>query len=974
MERFAIGRRWVVALALLALVATVVAVLATRGGHELGMDEVRYTDGKSRELPPVAAGAKKLAAGSAELRKELARGSTGGARVRTLHGRIQAATRELTDQFGRDRRRLRQLGADGALDRLGTLEERTEKALAALDDALDHKSASAARRALDRLSAEPDPPALSTELPLRSDNAHPGAPSLGAAIAPAYQAPTGSVEPSSLPREPSDDDRAAAPEGDTGGTVDAQASALGDDPIRIYEWVRNEIGFEPYLGIRKGAAGTLYERSGNDADQAALLVALLRAADVPARYVHGTARLPIDQAANWLGLDTGAGDKASVAPDLLASAGIPARAIAYGDTIRYVDFDHVWVEAHVPQAAYRGVEENAGSRTWAPLDPSIKTNRFVRPVDMSDVIEPLGTELQDEIAGGIEHAGDDSVTLTPPSELRASFESAIGDAAAAFRQRAGDQITIGKAVGSHSVEHEELGYLPASLPFVEREVDAEWRAVPEELVATVSVQLAGADFDPSRAARSDAEPSISYSAETWKLFGKRLTLGYAPATEGDAEVIDAYHGLLSTPAYAAELIPVLRLDGNVVGRGGRATVGWFQGLAVTFDEPGQRAATVRNPAQVGAISAIVVDPASVSPARVRANAARLSELGPETTEANAMTDARAGTLLSAAGDLYFARNDGMNRMLARAGGVQQQRQLSGALTATALATDYVVGFPVAIGFAGLSIDVDQDMQSIVSNDGDDDRVEAYLAQSGLHASYSEGRGFEGALSGRPASTAHVFQQAAEQGIPLHVVAPSNIEQSLATVDAPSSAEAEIRNAVSLGQLVTIPRSPVRIGGFHGTAYTIEDLDSGAAAFRLSNGTNGGSLIRAIDQQFEENITAMLMNIGMLKGWVAQSGNGMFVQGNEVFAPSAPDGEYCDVFVDPQGAAIALMAILIAKAAIDQPKDAKGSAKALLDSFFGQYYLPENMRVDLVKTANIALLYTMLYTESRMIALNCLPLG
>jgi transglutaminase-like putative cysteine protease len=973
----------VLLLLVLAVVAVVAVHVATRGAQRPVPAEVRYADAPSGRSPAISSSARKLATSAAALRALLEssptarRGETRSEPMSVLHARVEAAADELTDQLARDRDRLRDLGAERALTRLTTIERRTKSAVSALDAALDGRSGRAALRALRRLSPEPAASSTSSDLAFRTADRRPGAPKLAARIAPAYHG-ADPAQPSPLPREPSDEDRSAAPEGELTAAIRDRAGTLEDDPIRIYEWVRNEIRYEPYLGIRKGAAGTLFERSGNDADQAALLVALLRAAGVPARYVHGTARLPIERAANWLGLDTGAGDVAGAAADILAVAGIPARRVVSDGAVRYADFDHVWVEAHVARSAYRGVDEGTGTGAWAPLDPSVKSNRFTRPVDIGDVLRPAVAGLQEDLADGIEVGTDASAAFAPSAELRGSVESAVETAGAALSQRAGDELSVGDALGSHEIEREEVRYLPASLPFRELEVDAEWRSVPSELMARVSVEVAGAEPSAARSARIDPEleSSSGYEADTWELFGERLTLGYAPATDDDAAVIDAYHGLLSTPAYGAALVPVLRIDGRVVARGREPVpAGWFQALVITYDEPGQPAAIVRNPAQAGAISAIVVDAGSVSRKRVREDAARLGDLGPGTTEQNAMTDARAGSLLSSFGDVYFARNDGMDDMLAQALGVHRQRQLSGAVTATALRTDYVMSFPVAIGFGGLSIDVDQDVQSVVAKDGDQGRARNYMAQSGVHASYSEGRGFEGALGGRPASSVHVFQEAVRQGIPLHLVAAANVDDALAAIEAPRSVETEIRRAVAVGRLVTVPRRPVQIGGFRGTAYVIEDVETGAAEYRLSTGTNGGLMDGLTGKAAEENLTAMFQNIAMLKSWVADSGKGMSIQGDEVFAPSSPDGGYCDVFVDKEGAAPVLMAILVAVDIYRKTDATKNPVTGAFSIVLGQLLPPFKTYTDgwaqLPMITHQALLYDLLYTLSRQIAMSCI---
>jgi methionine-rich copper-binding protein CopC len=58
----------------------------------------------------------------------------------------------------------------------------------------------------------------------------------------------------------------------------------------IFNWVRNNISYSFYYNTRKGALGTLSSRSANCADTAHIMVALERAAGIPARYNHGTCR------------------------------------------------------------------------------------------------------------------------------------------------------------------------------------------------------------------------------------------------------------------------------------------------------------------------------------------------------------------------------------------------------------------------------------------------------------------------------------------------------------------------------------------------------------------------------------------------------------------------------------------------------------------------------------------------------------
>jgi hypothetical protein len=84
--------------------------------------------------------------------------------------------------------------------------------------------------------------------------------------------------------------------------IQALASGLRNDPLKIFEYVRNNIDFECYYGSKKGAHLTLLEGSGNDMDQAALFVALLRAGGHSASYAHGPCIFPLAAYRDWWGI------------------------------------------------------------------------------------------------------------------------------------------------------------------------------------------------------------------------------------------------------------------------------------------------------------------------------------------------------------------------------------------------------------------------------------------------------------------------------------------------------------------------------------------------------------------------------------------------------------------------------------------------------------------------------------------------
>lgn len=189
----------------------------------------------------------------------------------------------------------------------------------------------------------------------------------------------------------------------------AKAQELGNNPVKIYEWVRNNIEYAPTYGSIQGADQCLQSKICNDMDTASLLIALLRASGISARYVYSTIEIPIEKAMNWVGGVT----DLKMAGTILSTNGIPAKMLVSSGTYKAVQLEHVYVSAFIDYIPSRGAVHKQGD-TWIMLDPSFKQYEYKRGMDLYTAMGINGEKyLQDYIT--------DTSSLTIPAELQDAF-------------------------------------------------------------------------------------------------------------------------------------------------------------------------------------------------------------------------------------------------------------------------------------------------------------------------------------------------------------------------------------------------------------------------------------------------------------------------------------------------------------------------------------------------------------------------
>ncbi|MFN9780925.1 MAG: hypothetical protein ACK55V_13535, partial [Alphaproteobacteria bacterium] len=184
------------------------------------------------------------------------------------------------------------------------------------------------------------------------------------------------------------------------------AAALGNDPDRIYAYVRNEIDVIPLFGIHAGARGCYIDKACTPFDQAEFMVELLRSAGVPASYQMGTITLTGAQFNDWFGITN-----AAAARKLMADGGFPAT-VSGTTTVTSVTLSHLWVRATIGGVNY-------------VFDPAFKTHTTKAGVNLATA---MGLNAASFHAGAI--SGSSGSTTNGTAQVsglnRAGVRSSLG--------------------------------------------------------------------------------------------------------------------------------------------------------------------------------------------------------------------------------------------------------------------------------------------------------------------------------------------------------------------------------------------------------------------------------------------------------------------------------------------------------------------------------------------------------------------
>jgi YD repeat-containing protein len=646
---------------------------------------------------------------------------------------------------------------------------------------------------------------------------------------PAYLAANGPVMPL--------EDTTVGREVELSDEVRAQANALSN-VVAIYNFVKNDFKLDWYYGLLKGSTATLREKRGNDADLAALFIALLRAKEIPARYVRGTIELPIGRMCELMALLNAAqvdalhGSASSFeVPDSirtkalagLTATGIPYQPVLSGGRIGGVKISHIWVEAYIPYADYRGSGNSAEGRQWVAIDPAITGGaKYAASEPALDVLVAMSTSAA---------ALTDSYLAEPRSQTPLEFYRARVQS---FLAQSHPELTYDQVQRTVQQRAERHSLLPGSLPYDVVSVQDELPFLPEQAQHRVHLTV------------SDATGvALDVTVPTYSLIGHRTVLTYEAATAADAQIIQSAGGLYRAPAAAVAVVPVLRVDGLEKALGARAIgLGLEQDWSFELLLPNGSRRSIQNRIIAGNLVAIGVGgPKNLYVEPVTPLVGDLDGPAPRFLFERAVAYANAWT--DSEEELMKLLQVAPIRPTANVVFVENQ-----------LAVDSVLGVPQQVRWKGLEIDAD--LRTMTGLELVAGRAADFLRLSGHEGSILEAKVLFDGTHERSVSAVNVIQEAHSQEVEVLRLDASNFASAGSGLQSSAAVLREVQDQVGLGREVLIPKTDLTIENWRGTGFISRDLQTGEAGYFLSGVVSGGQTVISpaewADQSFVDQLT------------------------------------------------------------------------------------------------------------------------
>lgn len=609
------------------------------------------------------------------------------------------------------------------------------------------------------------------------------------------------------------------------------ADELENDPLQIINYVKNEIEYEPYYGLKKGSESTLLQKSGNDMDQASLLIALLRYSGFPARYETADVKMSIGAVNSNLGTRS-----AIRSAEILSLNKIPYTLYTLDGNPYFFVVEHTFVETYIPYGYSRGIDINdGGEEKWIPIDVVLSSVFYA---DRVDII----SEYKEQEDFDVEEFYIDYLSgLYGDEEPLEAFRGDISNFLLSADFDYYDDLTYEDVLIQEYIIGSDSEFISGVLSYEILDSFGKFDYISDEYKHKIEISIDNDDVE-----------DLSHSFSLHDISDKELVVAYQAATPDDQVIIDSFETLYDVvPLSLVEVVPMIKVNGEVVAiSDAPVTLGEIAEYSLDIIAPERDIdgnlefvdkKTIEKPLTAGVSEAFAFNTGKIVPMTHR------NEM-----DYSSSSSIQEQKLYSTAVDYLFRLQESHDEIadLINGGFVNVSTMAS---IANNLEVSYIDDEPYSFEWNGLDINSFAGVRyfSKLGEEINYNRKE-FLALFGLEASQDEADIFEDNYGVESVSTVKGLKLVSEDyfpGIGMHIINSDN-EGDIESLNIYDSLKDVFHEAVDEGKTIYTPSEQVVYGDWEGLFYIAIDWEAGDATYAIGRGLNGGYSIEEFPEGWD----------------------------------------------------------------------------------------------------------------------------
>ncbi|MEW6680678.1 MAG: hypothetical protein AB1297_06675, partial [bacterium] len=313
-------------------------------------------------------------------------------------------------------------------------------------------------------------------------------------------------------------------------------------------------------------------------------------------------------------------------------------------------------------------------------------------------------------------------------------------------------------------------------------------------------------------------------------------------TSEDEAIVNKYGDIYEVPPYLINVKPVIKIEGEIKAVGAPIGMAEEQEFIMIFIEP-QGIDEVRNTITAGQYLGIGLNLQKIPKELIEKRVSKMKTVVDQIESSqNVDIDESMGEMFYLTALSYFCELGLLENVYAKYHNIVFFKRPGEAIVANNLQVSYLFSIPYSNLFVGSYIDVDREVFSVFSEDGDKNKPIIFLQAIGHMGSAIEHIIFEQLYNQSAISAVKAISFASQSGIPIYTINKTNIAKILPQLNVSFDVKSDIQNAVNTGKIVTIPKNNLQYYNWSGIGYIVSDPDTGGAAYMISGGIAGGSTV------------------------------------------------------------------------------------------------------------------------------------